>query len=88
MGWNTVDFVHPAPVRTPRGERRGGSVFLFVHSYRVETPDVELIWGETTYGPDRFVSAIRRGRCYATQFHPEKSQRVGLELYERFLETL
>lgn len=88
MGWNTVSFAPGGPVEPPTAHDGSAPYFYFVHSYRVETPDADLAWGETTYGPDRFVSAIRRGRCYATQFHPEKSQRVGLELYRRFLESL
>ena len=58
--------------------------FYFVHSYHAETPDRSLVWGETDYGYP-FVSAIRRGNCFATQFHPEKSQAKGLQLYRNFL---
>jgi glutamine amidotransferase len=88
MGWNTVDFKANGDFVTPTAGDGSAPFFYFVHSYRVEAGEPDLIWGETTYGPDRFVSAVRRGRCYATQFHPEKSQRVGLELCQRFLETL
>jgi len=88
MGWNTVDFVRETDLVPPQAGDGSAPFFYFVHSFRVETPERALVWGETTYGPTRFVSAVQRGRCYATQFHPEKSQRVGLELYARFLETL
>lgn len=88
MGWNTVEFTRSVALRPPCAQDGSDPYYYFVHSFRVETPDVGLVWGVTTYGPDRFVSAIQRGRCYATQFHPEKSQRVGLGLYRRFLETL
>jgi imidazole glycerol-phosphate synthase subunit HisH len=88
MGWNTVDFVRQAPLRPPTSADGSPPHFYFVHSFRVETPAEELVWGETTYGPTRFVSALQRGRCYATQFHPEKSQRIGLELYGSFIEAL
>ena len=47
----------------------------------------DLILFETDYG-GRFVSGIRRGKCYATQFHPEKSQAKGLQLYRNFLNLL
>ncbi|MFP4541923.1 MAG: imidazole glycerol phosphate synthase subunit HisH [Opitutales bacterium] len=88
MGWNTVDFVAAAPVATPHAADGSAPYFYFVHSFQVAETAREIVWGETSYGPTTFVSAIRRGRCYATQFHPEKSQRVGLELYGNFLATL
>jgi glutamine amidotransferase len=58
--------------------------FYFVHSYHATTTDQALVWGETEYGY-AFPSAIRRGNCFATQFHPEKSQAKGLQLYRNFL---
>lgn len=87
MGWNTVRFAEggPGPVAVADGS---ASHFYFVHSYYVETPESDLVWGETVYGEKKFVSAIRRGRCVATQFHPEKSQQGGLALYARFLDSL
>jgi len=55
-----------------------------VHSYRVVQTDPALVWCETDYAC-RFVSGVRRGRVLATQFHPEKSQVKGLQLYRNFL---
>ena len=76
MGWN---FVKP--------ERRHPVIaedyFYFVHGYRATgVPDADVL-ARTDYG-ERFASAIGRGSCVAVQFHPEKSQRAGLELLERF----
>jgi glutamine amidotransferase len=89
MGWNTVQFRDTdGGLKTPLGPDLSDPFFYFVHSYHVSSADEDIVWGETTYGPTRFVSAVNRGRCYATQFHPEKSQRVGLELYASFLQTL
>lgn len=85
MGWNTVSFVQETGVEVGLPK---DPFFYFVHSYRVKGAPPELVWGETEYGGDRFCSAIRRGNCFATQFHPEKSQRNGLQLYRRFLDTL
>lgn len=83
MGWNAVEFKDAAD---PSVEGvKSGDQFYFVHSYRVETDDADLIWGETEYG-ERFVSAVRRGKCFATQFHPEKSQSKGLQIYRNFVE--
>jgi len=58
--------------------------FYFVHSYYAQPAEGSLIWAETEYG-GRFCSAIRRGNCFATQFHPEKSQAKGLQLYRNFM---
>lgn len=82
MGWNTVEFVDPTPVDAGLG---ADPYFYFVHSYRVKAAGPEAVWGETVYGGDRFCSAVHRGRCFATQFHPEKSQKSGLHLYRQFL---
>jgi len=87
MGWNTVRFANSVPSDPLlRGLNPEGDSFYFVHSYHAQTPDRSLVWGETDYGYP-FVSAIRRGNCFATQFHPEKSQAKGLQLYRNFLET-
>lgn len=85
MGWNPVNFGKPTPLATAGVD---GSAFYFVHSYYCEPTDPSLIWGETTYGPLSFCSAIARGRVYATQFHPEKSQAKGLALYKGFVDSL
>ena len=88
MGWNTVawrDGGWPAdggPPDCPGDE----AYFYFVHSYHARPRDAEVIAAETDYG-GRFCSAVRRGRLFATQFHPEKSQRAGLRLLEAFLNT-
>lgn len=82
MGWNAVRFVQRTPV--DKGLSDGDQLY-FVHSYRVEPEDASLIWAETEYGGDRFCAAIRRGNCYATQFHPEKSQAKGLQIYRNFV---
>ena len=78
---------HPVPDPRPRhaaGRSEAGGQFYFVHSYYVETPDASIIWGETDYGGP-FVSAIRRGRCFATQFHPEKSGDAGIRMLQGWL---
>lgn len=82
MGWNTVRFVQPdSPLQ---GElAREGESFYFVHSYHCMPADPDLVLAESDYG-GAFTAAIARGRCFATQFHPEKSQTKGLELYRNF----
>jgi glutamine amidotransferase len=85
MGWNRVHFTRSTPVEAGLPE---DPFFYFVHSYRVKGASPDLVWGETQYGDDRFCSAIQRGNCFATQFHPEKSQQAGLHLYRNFLGIL
>ncbi|MCC5805239.1 MAG: imidazole glycerol phosphate synthase subunit HisH [Opitutales bacterium] len=89
MGWNAVAF-RGAPADDPLlagiGARDGQ--FYFVHSYYAEPAKAAGILGSTRYGDLDFCSAVRRGRLVATQFHPEKSQAVGLTLYRNFLQTL
>ncbi|MDP4609816.1 MAG: imidazole glycerol phosphate synthase subunit HisH [Opitutales bacterium] len=85
MGWNAVSFDAEDPI--VEGLVSGVDQFYFVHSYYIAPEDSSLTLFETDYG-GRFVSGIRCGNCYATQFHPEKSQSKGLHLYRNFLKTL
>jgi glutamine amidotransferase len=80
MGWNQLRLRAAAPPLA--GTADGASVY-FVHSYHAVPADRAIVAAETDY-PTPFVSAICSGRCFATQFHPEKSQRVGLEMLRRF----
>lgn len=86
MGWNAVRWVQSTPVDV--GHDRRNDEFYFVHSYRAIPDDKSIVWGETEYGGEVFCCAVARGRTYATQFHPEKSQSKGIALYESFLRTL
>lgn len=79
VGWNRVD---PSPRPTLLPQRP--EYFYFVHSYVAVPADPAIVCGTTEHGV-RFVSAIARANVFACQFHPEKSQRAGLELLARFL---
>lgn len=82
MGWNSLDYVQPqVPLFASIPPQ---SSVYFVHSYFVRPKDESLIAATTTYGV-KFVSAIARGNIFATQFHPEKSQKVGLQLLTNFI---
>ena len=85
MGWNSVSFDRDDPLT--EGLESGTDQFYFVHSYYIDPEDKSLALFETDYGGS-FVSGIRSGKCYATQFHPEKSQAKGLHLYRNFLKLL
>lgn len=80
MGWNALEIAAPNPLL--EGVSPGDHVY-FVHSYHVRPKDESVVATRTEHGCP-FVSMIRRGQLYATQFHPEKSQRVGLRLLENF----
>jgi imidazole glycerol-phosphate synthase subunit HisH len=83
MGWNAVRFLQPdSPIA--RGLAVDGEVFYFVHSFHCVPSDPDLVLAEADYG-GRFTAAIAKGRVFATQFHPEKSQARGLALYRNFV---
>ncbi len=81
MGWNRVWHNHDG-VRMFEGVE-DGSFFYFVHSFYVDTPDREIVAGSTEYGIT-YTSAIQCGRTMAVQFHPEKSQSIGLAVLRNF----
>jgi glutamine amidotransferase len=78
-GWNVAEPTANAGLLAPRGEH-----FYFVHSFVVAPHDPAIVAATTEYG-EPFVSAIAYDNVFACQFHPEKSQRAGLALLERFL---
>jgi len=82
MGWNQVVAARPTPLLAGMPEE--GVYFYFAHSYYASPADDAVVAGRTDYG-GRFASAIASGNIYATQFHPEKSQAVGLALLENFV---
>jgi imidazole glycerol-phosphate synthase subunit HisH len=80
MGWNQLHVRRAAP---PLAEMPTDSAVYFVHSYYPVPADPNIIATETDY-PTPFTSAVWHENVFATQFHPEKSQRVGLEMLRRF----
>ena len=82
MGWNTLRIRQPAPILNGLPQPLWA---YFVHSYYVVPRDASLIAAEADY-PTPFTAAIWHDNVFATQFHPEKSQRVGLALLRAFAE--
>jgi len=83
IGWNQLELARPeCPLF--RGIPEGSYVY-FVHSFFPEPLDPSIVSARTTYGRS-FASAIWRDNVFATQFHPEKSQKVGLQLLKNFVE--
>jgi len=82
IGWNQLEALKPGcPLF--RGIPAGSYVY-FVHSFFPRPADASIVATQTTYG-ETFASSVWRDNVYATQFHPEKSQRVGLQLLENFV---
>ena len=85
IGWNEVQFSKPdCPILQGI---ESGSHFYFVHSYYPQPKDESIVATRTEYGVD-FVSAVWRDNVFATQFHPEKSQKVGLQLLTNFVNLI
>jgi glutamine amidotransferase len=80
MGWNQLLIRRRAPILDGIAE---GSQFYFVHSYYVVPSDPAVVATETDYHQP-FCSMIWRDNLFATQFHPEKSQSIGLRMLENF----
>ncbi|MGB9823188.1 imidazole glycerol phosphate synthase subunit HisH [Thermodesulfovibrio sp.] len=82
MGWNVVKFKRKNKILEGIPDN---SYFYFVHSYYVVPEDERIIAGVTDYGTD-FTSMIIYENIFATQFHPEKSQKTGLTLLKNFVQ--
>lgn len=86
MGWNNIAYslkLKADSSRILKGVPRG-SYMYFVHSYYVKPKDRKVILTTTDYGID-FVSGVKKDNVYAFQFHPEKSQELGLKILENFV---
>jgi len=82
IGWNQLELVRPdCPLF--QGITQGSYVY-FVHSYFPRPADAGIVAARTEYG-EAFASAVWRDNVFATQFHPEKSQQVGLQLLRNFV---
>ena len=83
IGWNQIEITQPAcPIL--RGIAEGSYVY-FVHSFFPRPVDESIIATRTMYG-EPFASAVWKDNVFATQFHPEKSQAVGLKLLQNFVD--
>ena len=80
VGWNNVSFKNNNICFT---DIPNNSDFYFVHSYYMQTTE-KIVTSTTDYGYE-FVSSIQKNNIYAFQFHPEKSQKVGLQLIKNFV---
>lgn len=83
IGWNGINIKKPSRIFS---HLSGMEKLYFVHSYHVVPDDRQLVLTTTDYGIE-FVSSIQQGNIIATQFHPEKSGKTGIQLLKNFIQT-
>lgn len=84
VGWNELCFASDAD-HTILSEVDEGEMVYFVHSYMAQPKEERYRLADTYYGGRRLAAVIRKGNCYGTQFHPEKSGLVGLKIIHNFI---
>ena len=84
MGWNTIAITRPHALLAGIPDGPDGLHAYFVHSYHFRTDDAAHLIATTDYG-GKVTACIGRDNIFGTQFHPEKSQALGLKLIENFL---
>jgi glutamine amidotransferase len=84
MGWNTLDLARPHPLFAGVPTGTAGLHAYFVHSYHLTPADPAHALASTDYGAP-LTAAVGRDNLVGVQFHPEKSQRLGLALIANFL---
>lgn len=82
IGWNDVKPLHLCG--TYGADMEKGGVFYFVHSYHLQPVDPNVVDGVCEYG-GVFTASVSVGNIRAVQFHPEKSQKTGLQVLKNFL---
>lgn len=83
MGWNDLKIVNECPILD--GIRN--DYMYFVHSYYAKPDDEDIIAATTNYGID-ITAAVCQDNVFATQFHPEKSGEIGLNILRNFVKTI
>lgn len=83
MGWNNLKIVNECPIL----DGIGNDYMYFVHSYYAKPDDEDIIAATTNYGTD-LTAAVCRDNVFATQFHPEKSGEIGLNILKNFIKSI
>jgi glutamine amidotransferase len=81
MGWNNIQIQKPSPIFEGTED---GSFVYFVHSYYCSADTPADVAATCRYGDIEFCASVWRDNLMATQFHPEKSQTVGLKIFDKF----
>ena len=87
IGWNTI-YHDRSWDNTPLSNIKKNDYVYFVHSYYVEPEDKNCIISKSKYGSTEYCSAVLHNNIFASQFHPEKSGEVGLNVYRHFKSKL
>ena len=82
IGWNNLEYSSDCPLFKNIG--KSPDVY-FVHSYFVRCRNESDVKAKVWYGNEQITAAICKGNIFGSQFHPEKSQTVGLQIFENFL---
>ena len=85
MGWNTLRFTNPHKLLANIPDGESGLHAYFVHSYHLAPTDDRQLFAVADYG-QQVTACVGRDNMFGTQFHPEKSQTLGLTMIENFLE--
>lgn len=89
MGWNQVKIVKKSKGKSDLFENiANNSYFYFVHSYYVVPEDKDVVVATTTYGKEEFACSVNQGNVWGVQFHPEKSEKLGLQFLSNFLKSV
>lgn len=83
IGWNKINYRKDCSVFKKKG---GEDFFYFTHSFYVKPDDEEIISTYTNYSNFMYCSTISHNKIYASQFHPEKSGKAGLDIYKNFID--
>ena len=81
MGWNSISILKDSPIL--QGVEDGSYVY-FVHSYHCQAQNDDDVAASCRYGDIEFCASLWRDNIMATQFHPEKSQSIGLQIFKNF----
>ncbi len=84
IGWNQIKKGENSWDKSPLRKNNKNDFFYFVHSYYVLPKDEKVILTTTNYCKINYCSSIQKENIFATQFHPEKSGEVGLQVYNQF----
>jgi glutamine amidotransferase len=88
IGWNKIHFPNGKKNNTPFEEIEDGAYMYFVHSYYVDIHNTEMMQTFTEYGGIDYCSSILKENIFGTQFHPEKSGELGVEIYKKWASTI
>lgn len=88
IGWNTINQKKVSWKDTPLKSTSNGDFMYFVHSYYVSPSNTDEILTYTTYHDFDYCSSIIKDNIFATQFHPEKSGKKGLNIYKNWIKNI